>query len=172
MEMKAEWPARIEAAQAIHEYVIGGTAYPRIRYGDEEGGPFPEPCHDCGVLLGQYHVELVCGMERCPCGGGPVIGCDCAYDGDEAAEPSDPPLRDSPSLTVEELRGLVDRIRPEIEGYTLFLETKNGRFTVADDHLSGWRPNEVVALGAAWIHGDVPPWETEDPAEKLAQRLW
>jgi len=61
-EMAADWPARIEAAQELHRYSIGEMSYERIPYGRETGGPFPEPCHDCGVLRGQYHVELRCGV--------------------------------------------------------------------------------------------------------------
>ena len=87
VEMAAEWPPRIEAAQEIHAYVIGGVTYQRIRYGDEEGGPFPEPCHDCAVLRGQYHVEVICDMEECPRCHGQVIACDCPYDGDERNDP-------------------------------------------------------------------------------------
>lgn len=53
VEMAAEWPARIEAAQKIREYTIGGVAHARIPYGKEEGGgDFVEPCHDCRVLPG------------------------------------------------------------------------------------------------------------------------
>jgi hypothetical protein len=82
VEMAAEWPARIEAAQAVLEYVIAGLAHPRIPYGREQFEWPAEPCHDCGVLKGQYHVELVCDVEECPVCHGQVIGCDCPYEGD------------------------------------------------------------------------------------------
>ena len=52
VEMAAEWPARIEAAQGFADYMISGLAYARILYGGEQGGPFPEPCHDCGGFGG------------------------------------------------------------------------------------------------------------------------
>ena len=84
IEMAKEWPVRIEDAQKVRDYVIGGKVYSRIPYGTEEGGrEFPEPCRDCGVLRGQYHVEGVCDMEECPSCHGQAIGCDCSYEGDD-----------------------------------------------------------------------------------------
>ena len=84
VEMDASWPPRIIAAQKITTYTINGKAFKRIPYGKESGGEWPHnPCHDCGVLKGQFHVELVCDVEECPSCGGQVIGCDCQYEGDE-----------------------------------------------------------------------------------------
>ena len=84
MKMAAEWPAKIIEAQAIPTYLIDGTSYARIRYGDEaeDWGANDGPCHDCGVVKGQYHVPCICDVERCPSCGEQVIGCDCHYDGD------------------------------------------------------------------------------------------
>lgn len=77
--VRSGWPKRIEEAQAMPEYVLNGRAYPRIRYGDEGdlAGPVPEPCHDCAVLRGQYHVGGLCDMEECPRCHEQFIGCDC-----------------------------------------------------------------------------------------------
>lgn len=84
--MAAEWPARIEAAQLIHHYRIGGASYPRIRYGQEASDPWPDaPCHDCGVLKGQFHVEPVCDAEECPRCQGQVTACSCPYEEDNLA---------------------------------------------------------------------------------------
>jgi hypothetical protein len=83
--MAPEWPARIEAAQAIDHYLIGGQRLARIRYGKERHAWPDGPCHDCGVLKGQFHVEQVCDTEECPKCGGQAIGCTCPY-------ASDPPL--------------------------------------------------------------------------------
>jgi hypothetical protein len=85
VSMIPEWPARIEAAQQITHYSIGGRLCPRVRYGDEPGdwGADRHPCGDCGVVKGQYHVGPVCDVERCPRCGGQVISCDCEYEGDE-----------------------------------------------------------------------------------------
>jgi hypothetical protein len=82
MEMIAGWPARIEAAQFVSNYEIQGTAYPRIRYGEEPDRWPTRPCHDCFVLRGQYHVPG-CDVERCPCCHGQAIACDCLPDDEE-----------------------------------------------------------------------------------------
>lgn len=82
--MAAGWPAKIIQAQKKATYFINGQSYERIRYGNEEEdwGADSGPCHDCGVIKGQYHVPFVCDAERCPVCGGQVIGCDCEYEGD------------------------------------------------------------------------------------------
>src|SRR5262245_17291593 len=85
VKMLAEWPERISEAQEQPIYIIDGKEYQRIRYGDEidDWGADRQPCHDCGVVKGQYHVAYVCDVERCPVCDGQVIGCDCHYEGDE-----------------------------------------------------------------------------------------
>jgi hypothetical protein len=81
-----DWPARIDAAQAITHYVIGSNAISRIRYGEEpdDWGADRQPCHHCGVIKGQFHVGPVCDVERCPGCGGQVISCECDYEDDES----------------------------------------------------------------------------------------
>ena len=81
VEVIAEWPARIEAAQQTIEYEIAGVAYRRIPYGDEVRPWPPGPCHDCAVLRGQYHVPG-CDADECPRCHGQAIGCDCSDDDD------------------------------------------------------------------------------------------
>ena len=84
VKMVEGWPERIKEAQQQTTYTIDGKEYKRIRYGeeDEDWGADNGPCHDCGVIKGQYHVPYVCDVERCPECGGQVIGCDCHYEGD------------------------------------------------------------------------------------------
>lgn len=83
VEVLEGWPERIQEAQEIPTYTIGGKEYSRIRYGDEseDWGASKRPCHDCAVIKGQYHV-LGCDVERCPVCKGQVISCECPY-GDE-----------------------------------------------------------------------------------------
>lgn len=85
VQMAAEWPAKIEEAQLKPSYVMNREEHPRIRYGyeAEDWGADSGPCHDCAVVKGQYHVPFVCDVERCPACGEQVIGCGCAYQGDE-----------------------------------------------------------------------------------------
>ena len=89
VEMEAEWPARIEAAQQTTEYEIEGTTFPRVKYGEESEPWGKGPCHDCGVLRGQYHVPG-CDVERCPSCDGQAIGCDCTFSEDAKSAMSGP----------------------------------------------------------------------------------
>ena len=85
VRMAAEWPEKIEEAQGKSTYVINGKAVERIRYGYEsdDWGADRQPCHDCAVIKGQYHVPFLCDAERCPVCDAQALCCDCKYEGDE-----------------------------------------------------------------------------------------
>jgi hypothetical protein len=74
------WPEKIAEAQRTKTYTICGKEEPRIRFGEEKEkwGIGQQPCRDCAVLRGQYHV-LGCCVERCPVCGGQVFTCRCPY---------------------------------------------------------------------------------------------
>jgi hypothetical protein len=84
VEVHANWARVMEESQSRREYVIGGVAVPRVRYGDEtdDWGANRGVCHDCAAAKGQYHAFGQCDAERCPVCGGQAIGCDCEYEGD------------------------------------------------------------------------------------------
>lgn len=83
-------------SQKIKTIILRNKKYKRIKYGDENildkhGKPYcdengvpydmakiakEKPCHDCGVLKGEYHVEG-CDAEICPKCGGQYISFDC-----------------------------------------------------------------------------------------------
>jgi hypothetical protein len=84
VRMDESWPAQIEESQHQPTYIINGEEHERIRYGDEEEdwGADRGPCHDCGVVKGQYHVFGLCDAERYPVCGSQAICCECHYEGD------------------------------------------------------------------------------------------
>ena len=75
------WPEKIQAAQLIMSYTLNGKSVPRVRYGSEQDDWHAErlPCHDCRVLMGEFHVPS-CDVEECPVCGGQLISCDCVFE--------------------------------------------------------------------------------------------
>lgn len=78
------WPDKIQEAQHITTCVVNGAEVSRIRYGDEpdDWGADRRPCHDCGAIKGEFHVEG-CDVERCAGCGGQRFNCDCESCEDE-----------------------------------------------------------------------------------------
>jgi hypothetical protein len=79
------WAKKIEEAQ-YPKVRIGNRDYDRVAYGNEKwcaGFDALNPCHDCAVVEGQYHV-MGCDVERCPKCGGQLISCGCTHRGRKA----------------------------------------------------------------------------------------
>lgn len=81
-ELIKKFPAMIVSAQRRPYVQLAGKDFHRIQYGEERlwrdlsDGFVVYPCHDCGVVQGQYHVED-CDVEECPSCGGQLLGCRC-----------------------------------------------------------------------------------------------
>lgn len=68
------WPAKLNQTQSQLKYVV---ELARVRYGDEvDWHADAAPCHDCGAIKGELHVDG-CDVEQCPACGGQAFGCEC-----------------------------------------------------------------------------------------------
>jgi hypothetical protein len=82
IEMVKYNPADIIDAQRETHFDRDGQEFARFRYGEEPGwvihnpGFADIPCHDCGVIKGQYHA-VNCDVEECPRCGHQLLGCGC-----------------------------------------------------------------------------------------------
>ena len=77
VKVTADWPAKVEGAQDLTHYTIGGEKFGRIRFGDDDPRWGAQPCRDCAALKGQFHVPH-CEYEKCPaCGESHAGGCSC-----------------------------------------------------------------------------------------------
>ena len=91
-----EWIDDYSQSQTEKTVVFAGKRYRRIRYGKEpiqRDAPddfrtvwaevITRPCHDCGVIAGELHLDG-CDMESCPRCGGQYMCCDCRIEQDNA----------------------------------------------------------------------------------------
>jgi HEPN domain-containing protein len=82
VEMAKSNPKEILDAQKETHIWFGLKAFSRFKYGDEpmwlqiDPTYAKIPCHDCGVIKGQYHAER-CDMEQCPKCKKQLLGCGC-----------------------------------------------------------------------------------------------
>ena len=82
VQMSADWPEKIRAAQKETTLVIGGQILKRIPYGRDWPRGSRRECHDCAVISGELHVPG-CDMERCPSCRQQLITCLCDVEGRE-----------------------------------------------------------------------------------------
>ena len=66
-------------------------------------------------------------------------------------------------------KALHERIRNEVQGYTVLLEMRDGTLVPLDDRRL--EDNDIVGLAVTWLYEGVPPPATEEPAEALAKTL-
>jgi len=90
-----EWFDDYWRAQDEKSVLLSGKKYRRIKYGKEpiwQGASKEDadlwrtqadrPCHDCGVIEGELHLEG-CDWERCPRCKGQNLGCHCRTEEDD-----------------------------------------------------------------------------------------
>jgi hypothetical protein len=95
-----KWIDDYTRAQIEKTVLLTGKRYRRIRFGKEplwEGASeedaalwqeaIKRPCHDCGVIRGELHLEG-CDVEHCPRCKGQFLGCPCRTDEDDERERS------------------------------------------------------------------------------------
>ena len=91
-----EWIDDYSSAQQEKTVRLSGRRYRRIRYGKEPlwkdateehiamwQEVIKRPCHDCGVIAGELHLDG-CDMEHCPRCKGQYLGCGCRTEEDDA----------------------------------------------------------------------------------------
>jgi hypothetical protein len=78
VEVARTWPAEVMAAQQEMAIELHGTEFARLRRGIDWPSYSEYPCHDCGIVDGQFHVPG-CDMETCPRCFHQLITCGCLW---------------------------------------------------------------------------------------------
>ena len=78
VKMIEGWPERIVEAQSETTYLIKGEKFSRVKYGSEtdDWNAANQPCHDCRVFEGEFHVSG-CDVEECPKCHQQLRTCEC-----------------------------------------------------------------------------------------------
>jgi hypothetical protein len=87
-----QWLDDYWRAQDERTVILSGKRYRRIRYGKEsflKNAPVDlktafaaRPCHDCGAICGEFHLDG-CDIECCPRCGGQYFCCSCRTEQNE-----------------------------------------------------------------------------------------
>lgn len=75
------------------------------------------------------------------------------------------------ALPVIDWRFLLDGISEEIQGSSIFLETRDQHFVSVNSGDPNRGNLDIVSLVITWSHDGVQPWKTEEPAKNLAWAL-
>jgi hypothetical protein len=78
IEVARTWPAEVMAAQQETSIELHGREFDLLRRGVDWPSYSEYPCHDCGIVDGQLHVDG-CDMETCPRCFGQLITCGCLW---------------------------------------------------------------------------------------------
>lgn len=76
------------------------------------------------------------------------------------------------TLPAIDWQALHESIKDDVEGFSVYLEMRDDRFLpISDPSADAAARADVVGLVVAQLIDGVPPWETEEPAQALAERL-
>jgi len=79
--------------------------------------------------------------------------------------------RDREKLPLLNWIPLVEELLPIIEDHSVFLETRFDGFVTPESIQSGATNADIVAVAVALVRDDLKPWDTEAPAQAMANKL-
>jgi hypothetical protein len=79
--------------------------------------------------------------------------------------------RDREKLSLLDWKPLVEELSPIIEDHSVFLETRFDGFVTPESVQSGAVSADIVAVAVALVRDDLEPWDTEAPAQAMAEKL-